>query len=523
MLNKINLKEEHHYFLIVLTVAVIGVLFLITVSNNESAITGSTTYITGMQTGTTTPTPTPTTTPTATPAPQTAEECTKKPIGECNDCCASIPNVIENKNKILAEKTQLGTQTSTQKKQTKITIRRNKKDMILALRSCIKTCTTTPRDPFVNLESTKIIHRWYLDYKGMAAQHVHLLGPAERVHSSGFWKAENFEGMVGLLLDQQLPGTIPVYLIWAPFNEAGYGIQTTRFITNKAELEIILKDPAWKQKVIDTWDPYTVILKDGTTPIGYIAPPTLSKEEASAIFGGRSVKKMMGGMRLNRDSLYTISDTELERLRTGGWILEGNNGVIGWYPAGPVPFKKHVIPGIIQAEDFDNAIGDRLIADYGSEGGDEVAYHDTTLNNAGGQTYRWFESVDVVGIAGKPNEYRVGAVAKDEWMIYTINVLEDGDYNIEAHLSKETSGDLIEAMKLEISPNVGVNPTFEFLANFDVQSTGSWDIFKVMREKNKSGQKEQGVKLKKGQYLLKLTSLRVEDFNIDKIEFIKKV
>jgi hypothetical protein len=69
------------------------------------------------------------------------------------------------------------------------------------------------------------------------------------------------------------------------------------------------------------------------------------------------------------------------------------------------------IPGTVQAENFDN-------------GGEGVAYHDTTSGNAGG-VYR---STDVDLAAGSGGGYVVGWVSAGEWLNYTVNVASAGTY-----------------------------------------------------------------------------------------------
>src|SRR5215467_5163187 len=69
------------------------------------------------------------------------------------------------------------------------------------------------------------------------------------------------------------------------------------------------------------------------------------------------------------------------------------------------------VPGTIQAEDFDN-------------GGEGVAYHDTTGGNSGG-AYRSTD-VDIEPAAG--GGYDVGWIAAGEWMNYTVNVSSPGTY-----------------------------------------------------------------------------------------------
>jgi endonuclease/exonuclease/phosphatase family metal-dependent hydrolase len=72
------------------------------------------------------------------------------------------------------------------------------------------------------------------------------------------------------------------------------------------------------------------------------------------------------------------------------------------------------IPGTIAASDFDN-------------GGEGVAYHDTTAGNNGG-VYRFTEDVDLE--ASTEGGYDVGWIAAGEWLNYTVNVTSSGSYTV---------------------------------------------------------------------------------------------
>jgi hypothetical protein len=86
----------------------------------------------------------------------------------------------------------------------------------------------------------------------------------------------------------------------------------------------------------------------------------------------------------------------------------------------PFPSEVHQIPGIIQAEDFD-------------EGGDFVSYHDETPENEGGE-YR-DTGVDLERSDAPNGGYRVTDVKAAEWLEYTVNVTTAGYYIL--HLEME--------------------------------------------------------------------------------------
>jgi len=81
--------------------------------------------------------------------------------------------------------------------------------------------------------------------------------------------------------------------------------------------------------------------------------------------------------------------------------------------------KVHNIPGVIQAEDFD-------------EGGDGVSYYDIDQSNNGGE-YRNDEAVDIE--KRDDGGYQVGWTEAGEWMEYTVFVESDGVYEIDIYVA----------------------------------------------------------------------------------------
>ena len=78
------------------------------------------------------------------------------------------------------------------------------------------------------------------------------------------------------------------------------------------------------------------------------------------------------------------------------------------------PFKEiHSVPGIIEAEDFDN-------------GGEGVSWHDSTPTGQG-SSYRPDCNVDI------ERTYSIGFTENGEWLNYTINVAQDGAYAVRTY------------------------------------------------------------------------------------------
>lgn len=82
-----------------------------------------------------------------------------------------------------------------------------------------------------------------------------------------------------------------------------------------------------------------------------------------------------------------------------------------------LPYADNVIPGIIEAENYDT-------------GGEDIAYFDLTSDNLGGE-YR----TDGVDIQASINGYNIGWTETGEWLEYTVNVAEAGAYTVNTLLS----------------------------------------------------------------------------------------
>jgi hypothetical protein len=83
------------------------------------------------------------------------------------------------------------------------------------------------------------------------------------------------------------------------------------------------------------------------------------------------------------------------------------------------------VPGTFQAEDFD-------------EGGELVAYHDTTPGNSLGQ-YRSTD-VDIEVTTDTGGGFDVGKVKVGEWLKYTVNVAATGTYQLESRVAALGAG-----------------------------------------------------------------------------------
>jgi endonuclease/exonuclease/phosphatase family metal-dependent hydrolase len=102
------------------------------------------------------------------------------------------------------------------------------------------------------------------------------------------------------------------------------------------------------------------------------------------------------------------------------------------------------LPGTVAAANFDN-------------GGQGVAYHDTTSGNAGA-TYR---NTDVDIQSATIGGYNIGWTAAGEWLKYSVNVASAGTYNVSLRVAA-TSGNTVQV-------TIG-----GATASFAVPNTGGW-------------------------------------------------
>ena len=150
---------------------------------------------------------------------------------------------------------------------------------------------------------------------------------------------------------------------------------------------------------------------------------------------------------------YTVTVTATDEYGKSG---SANGKVVisssGSTPYGGTPWP---VPGIIQAENFDN-------------GGEGVAYKDTTPGNAGG-AYRSTD-VDIQATSDAGGGYNVGWIAATEWLNYTINVATAGTYQLSLRVASPSQGG-----KLNVDFG-GVNKT----GTLTIPNTNGWQTWQTI-------------------------------------------
>ena len=124
----------------------------------------------------------------------------------------------------------------------------------------------------------------------------------------------------------------------------------------------------------------------------------------------------------------------------------------GQTPYGGSPWA---MPGTVQAENFD-------------EGGEGIAYHDTSSGNEGG-AYRT-TGVDLEGTSDTGGGFNIGYIKVGEWVEYTISVPSAGSYTLELRVASNDTGGV---MHVEFD---GVNKT----GSLTIPNTGGWQTWQTL-------------------------------------------
>jgi hypothetical protein len=133
----------------------------------------------------------------------------------------------------------------------------------------------------------------------------------------------------------------------------------------------------------------------------------------------------------------------------------------------------------VQAEDFD-------------EGGQGVAYNDTTAGNSGGQ-YRT-TGVDIEATTDAGGGYDVGWTAAGEWLDYAVNLTNGGAYSLAFRMAASAAGAtfrvLVDGAQVGTDvavPSTGAGQSWETLSLSNVALTSGPHTVRVMFVANSSG------------------------------------
>lgn len=154
------------------------------------------------------------------------------------------------------------------------------------------------------------------------------------------------------------------------------------------------------------------------------------------------------------------------------------------------PFINHIIPGIIQAEDYDN-------------GGQGVAYNDSDSSNNGGQG-RTNEGVDLQNTSDTGSGTNVGWTNNGEWLEYTIGNITPGTYDIVLRVASTQNNSKSLSLKLGTSE----------LGSTVIPNTNGWQSWQSVRIENvqiTSGNANQVLRLDISGGLFNINWIRFEE------------
>ncbi len=154
--------------------------------------------------------------------------------------------------------------------------------------------------------------------------------------------------------------------------------------------------------------------------------------------------------------------------------------------AGPYSGTPMAVPGIIEAELFDN-------------GGENVGYHDTAVANEGGD-FRTSEEVGIEICTDSGGGYNVGWTEAGEWLKYTVDVASTGDYTI---TSRVAAGGGTGAFHIEVDD-------VDVTGSISVADTGGWQIWTDI---------VWNVPLSSGEQVVKIV-IETGGININYLEFV---
>lgn len=172
------------------------------------------------------------------------------------------------------------------------------------------------------------------------------------------------------------------------------------------------------------------------------------------------------GVQPSQTYAYAALLTQFEKLKFENCVIQPDvyKSLLEPKPTASIPYKHHVIPGTIFGSDYDL-------------GGQLVGYVDKDYKNTGSGSYNsgWSYRNDGVDIEictdTVTNGFNVGWIQTGEWLKYTVNILQEGNYDLYIRVaSTKTVG------KISFSFN-DTNLT----GLVDIPLTGGWQSWKTVK------------------------------------------
>lgn len=255
-----------------------------------------------------------------------------------------------------------------------------------------------------------------------------------------YWKGVD-QGAIQYLLNMRNEDQVPLYL-----GETGENSNAWFYALTRVVEEHRIGINWWTHKKIETT----------TSPLS--SPFAPGYEAVIEYWRGQGTKP--SGEAAARGLLAMAQNLELDSARV-------NRGLLAAFfdpefGTKQKPFKKHELPGIVNAADYD--LGNQGIA-Y-----NDTDYWATTGSPGGGNNGRNYrnDGVDIeISMDPEGFEYNVGWTERFEWLEYTVDILEDAVYEIDVRGASESGGDRTGA-------DIIFSMDGERIGEIEVGNTGGW-------------------------------------------------
>ncbi len=175
------------------------------------------------------------------------------------------------------------------------------------------------------------------------------------------------------------------------------------------------------------------------------------------------------GGKPSQDVAYNVLTNQFKRLKFENCNIQRDVHKSLFEPQPPtsIPFKNHSVPGIIFGSDYDS-------------GGQLVGYSDNDYKNTGSGSYNqgWSYRNDGVDIEkctdAITNGFNVGWINTGEWLRYTVNIEDSGNYNFNFRFAS-TSSDGKFMLDLDDQNILGFT---------NIPNTGGWKNWQTIEKKN---------------------------------------
>ena len=153
----------------------------------------------------------------------------------------------------------------------------------------------------------------------------------------------------------------------------------------------------------------------------------------------------------------------------------------------PFEGKAHLIPGRIEAEEYDH-------------GGEGLAYHESNTNGNEGKATLRNDEVDIETTQDSDGGYNIGYILKGEWLEYTVDINSAGAYVLQLRVAADGDG---KEMHIEIDGSDVSGP-------INIPNTGGWQSWETISIND--------ISLKEGEHVMRLV-FDSDYLNLNYVEF----